>query len=283
MFTSDIPKQFKNKSFSLIIDGGFLYGLAEAYKDYPDAVEAVKAVKSFIKIHIFDKCPNWSGEYIMCLDSSKNFRKEINSEYKEKRKKERPKYLDAIQGAFVDKAAKVDGLEADDICGLYKSTFDKLKEVGEYEHDVIVVSSDKDLLQLGGYFIKPPHRGVDTVYAYVEKETADFLLHKQLLMGDSTDNIKGIESVGEVAAQNILECVDNLNKIASRAKYLNKFTYRDMVYLNYVRKYGLPKGEELYNLNLLMVKMLQVDYIPEAAKEYIPKQLPDMVKIKKFI
>src|SRR5690606_11297416 len=92
--------------------------------------------------------------------------------------------------------------------------------VGNY----IVVSLDKDLKQIGGYFwsyYKTPVRDENgeiqlneygnpekeykqKTVEYISESEAKKLFWKQMLMGDPADNIKGLHRVGEKTAEKIL-------------------------------------------------------------------------------
>lgn len=101
--------------------------------------------------------------------------------------------------------------EADDLI------FDKATQLRNKGIDFVVISKDKDLKQIEGLFFD--YYKVDTgeidqyfnkikIYrglSVISKEDADYLLAKQMLMGDSVDNIQGIPKIGQVKSTKILE------------------------------------------------------------------------------
>ena len=101
------------------------------------------------------------GELVIACDSKNNWRKSYYPQYKANRKKARDKsgldwveafriigkIRDELKENFPYKVIEVEGCEADDIIGtLCKNT----QEFGQYE-DVMIVSADKDFLQLQRY------------------------------------------------------------------------------------------------------------------------------------
>lgn len=120
-----------------------------------------------------------STDVTLIISGDSNFRKEISSTYKANRDpSQRPQYLyDAKQyyirywGAVVSEE-----MEADDVIGM------------AHDEESIVVSSDKDMMQLGGLIYNP-----------VKNELYDiqnpwYFFYKQMLTGDKADNIEGIKN-----------------------------------------------------------------------------------------
>ena len=126
----------------------------------------------------------------LCFTHSDNYRRIIDPEYKGNRKdKPKPKYLSDVR-AYLEsdqsrcKSLCVEGLEADDIvCG------------GD-----IIASVDKDLLQIPGLHYNLTSQEVIRVSDIQAEEN----LCVQVLMGDSTDNIKGLKGVGPKKALGIV-------------------------------------------------------------------------------
>ena len=96
------------------------------------------------------------------------------------------------------KAVEVEGYEADDAIGI-SSTNDA--DSGEAAKGTFVCTIDKDLDQLPGLHYNWVQ---DKVYD-ISRRTADFNLYSQILSGDSTDNIPGIDGIGPAKAGTILE------------------------------------------------------------------------------
>ncbi len=135
-----------------------------------------------------------ADSYLAFLTGSGNFRKKINLEYKANRKdKEPPAFLQDCREFLVTEwnAQVSDRCEADDMLGIYQSD------------DTMIASLDKDLRMIPGMH-----------YNWVKGET-DYVDHlaglrhfyKQMLIGDRSDNIFGVDKIGPVKAGKI---IDNL-------------------------------------------------------------------------
>ena len=120
------------------------------------------------------------------------------------------------------------GFEADDVLGTLA------REAQEANHDVLIVTGDKDLMQL-----VTPHcklynvfkRGVDLVIedeaAVFEKfgTTPDHVIDVLAIMGDSSDNVPGVKGLGEVGAKKLIQefgsvagVLENLESIKGKTK-----------------------------------------------------------------
>tara|TARA_Y100000593_G_scaffold42336_1_gene81136 strand:+ start:3845 stop:4594 length:750 start_codon:yes stop_codon:yes gene_type:complete len=133
-------------------------------------------------------------DIVVALTDRDNFRKTISPDYKaNRRNKRKPLALKGIREFLEDEYDAIvwPELEADDVIGILatqESMIDKC----------IVVSPDKDLLQIPGYhFIDGSliHRCIDE---------CDRWHMFQTLTGDATDNYKGCPGVGPVKAEKIL-------------------------------------------------------------------------------
>lgn len=130
------------------------------------------------------------------LTGTGNFRDTIavTAGYKENRKKrERPEYLDGVRQYALQEWGFIlsEGEEADDAVGIAHTA------CGE---EALIISEDKDLLQLPGrHFI--PRKG-----EFVTISPLEGLRHfyTQVLTGDSTDNVIGIYRMGPVTAGKLL-------------------------------------------------------------------------------
>jgi 5'-3' exonuclease len=143
-----------------------------------------------------------SYEYIGFLTGKGNFRNELalTKEYKGNRKnREKPKWLQEARDYLMEQweCYEVEGAEADDALGICQL---------EIKDDTIICSIDKDLLQIEGNHF---NWNSDTIYKQ-SKLDAEKLYWKQVLMGDSTDNIVGIPRVGKVKADRILESAEDV-------------------------------------------------------------------------
>ena len=127
-----------------------------------------------------------------------NFRKDIYPAYKGNRKKELTEQEKEFFAYAYDylangwKAVRADNMEADDLLAMWST-----------EEPGIIVSIDKDLLQVPGLHFNTRKKE----YTNVTEEDASLLLHTQVLMGDSVDNIPGLKGIGKVKAAKVMEGV----------------------------------------------------------------------------
>jgi DNA polymerase-1 len=175
--------------------------------------------------------------FVAALDSSRRtFRTEIYPQYKANRKSTPPEL--AAQFPIVREACEsfglrpltISGFEADDIIASYVRT---ISEKPGYE--VIVISSDKDLMQILDYdqnnsrirLYDPMKQRFISNSDVIEKfgVPPNMVLDVMALMGDSSDNIPGVPGIGiKTAAALILEygslenLILNLDKLPKNKK-----------------------------------------------------------------
>lgn len=132
--------------------------------------------------------------YQVFLGGTENFRKQVDPNYKANRTQPKPEYLDAVRDLLVREweAEVCAGYEADDGLGISASA------------ETIIASIDKDLLQIPGRH-----------YNFVKDEIIDVSprdaarsFYGQMLTGDSSDNVHGIDGIGPVRSGRLLSGVD---------------------------------------------------------------------------
>ncbi len=116
----------------------------------------------------------------------------------------------------------MDGYEADDILGTLS------KQAEEAGYDVVVVSGDRDLLQLASDTLKvriPKTKGgktevedyyasdVEAAYGVTPTEFIDM----KALMGDASDNIPGVPGIGEKTAAKIIQTYHSVEEAIAHA------------------------------------------------------------------
>ena len=108
------------------------------------------------------------------------------------------------------------GYEADDVIG----TLAARGAAGGYE--VVIVTADKDMLQLVGPHVRVFHTGkeifldeagVETFFGVRPHQVADVLA----LMGDSVDNVPGVPGVGQVTAKKWISQYGSLGSLLEKA------------------------------------------------------------------
>jgi hypothetical protein len=141
----------------------------------------------------FDGC--YVDQWKLFLTGKDNFRNNIavTAVYKGNRTAPKPEHLPALRQHMVKEwgAVVVEGQEADDAIAIEASV---LKE--EY----IVASVDKDLDQIAGWH----YNFVKKQGYHVTPEQGMYSFYKQILTGDAADNIIGLQGIGPVKADKIL-------------------------------------------------------------------------------
>ena len=108
------------------------------------------------------------------------------------------------------------GYEADDVIGTLA------KKASAAGLDVVIVTADKDMLQLVGPGVRVFHTGreifldaagVREFFGVPPEQVADVLA----LMGDSVDNVPGVPGVGQVTAKKWIETYGNLTTLLDHA------------------------------------------------------------------
>jgi len=138
---------------------------------------------------ILDHCQ--AEKYRVFISGSDNFRKQLYPDYKANRRDlPRPEHLDACREFLVREwnAEISAGCEADDSIGIAVT------------EDSIICSIDKDLRQIPG-----------THFNFVKNEFAEISrfdgirnFYSQMLIGDVSDNIRGVDGIGEARARKAL-------------------------------------------------------------------------------
>lgn len=160
-----------------------------------------------------------------------NFRDKIwkTKKYKGNRAAEKPKHLKAVLKHLVDNyGARYASGEADDtIVATHYAT-----------PNSIIVSNDKDLDQSYGWH----YDWVTKELYYVNKRDADLFLFQQILSGDATDNVPGLQGWGPATAREWLEGAQSTADCLARVKEAYKDTeegyFEEQSELIYIRRDG---------------------------------------------
>lgn len=143
----------------------------------------------------------FAEDYAMALGGPSNFRLDIYPEYKSNRSKSkstRPEWFLDLKSDVAedyDGCILTDNCEADDMVRVWHTDCTK------QEIPCVIVSVDKDLDCIEGMHYNP-RKGV--LYD-IDDYFADRHYWKQILMGDSTDNIPGIPGIGPKKALRLLD------------------------------------------------------------------------------
>lgn len=127
---------------------------------------------------------------VMYLTGRDNFRRTIDPTYKANRTQERPKFWQACRDYLIKKhnAIVIDGFEADDALG-----WDQTDET-------VICSIDKDLLMVPGKH----YNWVKKEFTTVTEDSGMQAFFRQLLVGDTSDNVFGIKGIGPKKAEKAL-------------------------------------------------------------------------------
>jgi len=220
----------------LLIDGNSL--LHRAYHAYPSLTtstgELVGAIYGFT-IMLLTTIEKIKPTHVSVAwdTGKKTFRHEIYKEYKAGRKEMDVELFDQIDRTkqVVEKLNMpqlgIDGYEGDDIIG----TVSRLAKEDKESH-VVILTGDRDALQLvedekvvvfmpssGGYrgvrsgkdrgTMLFDERAVEAKYGLKPKQLIDL----KALMGDPSDNIKGVRGVGQVTAAKLIKIAGSIEKL----------------------------------------------------------------------
>lgn len=177
---------------------------------------------------------DFSPEYFaVCFDKDgKGFRQERYADYKI----QRPPMPDDLRSqmglirSVVDGyrlgVMEIAGYEADDLIAAAARMF-----AGK-NMDVVIISDDKDLFQLVGDHVRvySPRKeelldedGIERVFGVRPEQVADFLG----LAGDSSDNIPGVQGIGKVTAQKLVQQFGSLENIYASLESISSRSVRD--------------------------------------------------------
>lgn len=149
--------------------------------------------------------------YKMALSGANNFRKLVYPEYKANRKDQvKPRWLNDAKKYLTEKhnAVTQDDCEADDLLGVWQcATVDGVPE------ETIICTLDKDLQMIPGrhysWEISGKNWTKHATLSYITSYEGYYNFYHQLITGDPSDNVKGVQGSGKVAARNALSDVKN--------------------------------------------------------------------------
>jgi DNA polymerase I len=181
----------------------------------------------------------------VAMDSrGKSFRHELFEGYKATRPVQPPDLsqqitrLREIIDAYAIPTLQQEGIEADDLIATL------VRRAREHDMHVVIVSADKDLLQLVGDDVVMYDTGRNVVYGPAETEAKLGVKPGQVrdylaLVGDTSDNVPGVPSVGPKTAQGLISEYGDLDNIYAHAEQIPKkgvreklLTHRDQAFLS---------------------------------------------------
>ncbi len=148
--------------------------------------------------------------------------------------------------------------EADDVLGTLA------KKASAEGYEVVLVSADKDLMQLVAPNVSLYHTGRDKLYdeagvkedfGVAPAQVADVLA----LMGDAVDNIPGVPGIGDKGAKSLIAEYGSLDALLERASEVSRKAYREGL-LNHREAALLSRELATIHTNL------PVDFDPDALR-----------------
>lgn len=141
-------------------------------------------------------------------------------------------YIRRVLEAYRIPILEFQGFEADDVIGTFS------RKAAEQGHFVVIVSSDKDMLQLvnGNVRVLNPSRGdllydaatVREVMGVEPRQVIDLLA----LRGDAIDNIPGAPGIGEKGALALVQRFGSVEAALEHADEVERKTYRESLQQN---------------------------------------------------
>ncbi|MGE4481752.1 DNA polymerase I [Acidocella sp.] len=219
----------------VLVDGsGFIF---RAFHAIPDMQRAdgvhVNAVFGFCNM-LARLLKDHTGTHLAVIFDAgrKTFRDRIYDQYKAHRPPPPPELVP--QFALIREATKAFGVpsieledwEADDLIAAYA------RQAREEGGEVVIVSSDKDLMQLlrDGVEMLDPMKNTPIGLDEVEKKfgvTPDKVIEVQSLIGDSVDNVPGVPGIGPKGAAALINEYGTLEKVLEAAPSMKPSKRRD--------------------------------------------------------
>jgi hypothetical protein len=176
------------------------YRLAFACKEESETT-AKHSLNSYIADILMCGVDNtFSGCFVdawkLYLTGKDNFRLDVakTAVYKGNRTAPKPQHLAALRRHMVKEwgAVVVDGQEADDAIAI---------EATELKDTCIIASVDKDLDQIEGWH----YNFVNKKGYHITAEQGLYSFYRQILTGDSADNIIGLRGIGNITADKMMK------------------------------------------------------------------------------
>ena len=272
------------KHLVYLIDGsGYIF---RAYHALPPLTRAdgtnVGAVSGFCNMlyKLLDETLNDGGatHFAVIFDhSSKSFRNEIYGDYKANRPPppedlvpQFPLFRDAVR-AFGLPCIEMEGYEADDLIATYA---EQAKADG---HEVVIVSSDKDLMQLvdGGVTMLDPMKNRAIGHDEVREKffvAPEHVVDVQALAGDSTDNVPGVPGIGVKTAAQLIDEYGDLDNLLAHAEEIKQPK----------RRQNLIENAEMARISRELVRLKRDVPVIESIDDFIISE-PDAGPLVEFL
>ncbi|MDX1632937.1 MAG: 5'-3' exonuclease H3TH domain-containing protein, partial [Thermoanaerobaculia bacterium] len=165
---------------------------------------------------------------------------------------------------------EMEGYEADDVLGTIAL------EAAEEDYEVILVSADKDLMQLVRPGVSLFHTGRDKLYdpELVEEDFGvppERVIDVLALTGDTSDNVPGVPGIGKKGAPQLIREFGDLETLLDRAEEVSRKSYRE----------GLQEHRETAILSRDLVTIhtdLEIPFEPER----LHREEPDVEALREI-
>jgi 5'-3' exonuclease len=169
---------------------------------------------------ILEQCN--ADQYKLFLSGQDGFRRKLYPDYKANRDNQpRPKHLEDVRAFLIEewKAKIVNVVEADDALGM------------EQTSESVICSLDKDLKMIPGKHFSWEIRGVvngkewvrEAEFSEVSELDGLRAFYRQMLIGDRSDNIIGVDGLGKVKAGKLIDNLDDEQEMFDLV--LDKYNY----------------------------------------------------------
>jgi DNA polymerase-1 len=225
--TAPRPRLFLIDGYSNIFRA--FYAIRNLSNSRGEPTNAVYGFVTMLRKLLREENPELVG---VALDVGKTFRSEKYEDYKANRAPmpedlaSQIPYIRRALAAYRIPPLESPGYEADDVLG---SLACRAAAAG---YQVVLVSADKDLMQLVEPRVSFYHTGRNKLYGPAEVEedfgvppekVADVLA----LMGDSIDNIPGVPGIGDKGAKALIKEYGSLEELLARAGEVSRKAYRE--------------------------------------------------------
>jgi DNA polymerase-1 len=229
---SDRPRLFLIDGYSNIFRA--FYAIRNLSNSRGEPTNAVYGFVQMLRKLLREEKPELVG---VALDVGKTFRNEKFEDYKANRRPmpedlaSQLPWIRRVLEAYRIPILELAGYEADDVLGSLSC------RAAEDGYDVVLVSADKDLMQLVEPRVSLYHTGRNKLYG-PQEVTEDFgvppekVVDVLALMGDSIDNIPGVPGIGEKGAKSLIQEYGSLDELLARAGEITRKAYREGLLAN---------------------------------------------------
>jgi DNA polymerase-1 len=205
------------------------YAIRNLSNSRGEPTNAVYGFVTMLKKLLREEDPELIG---VALEGGRTFRSDKFEDYKANRRP-MPEDLQSqiplirkVLEAYRIPILELAGYEADDVLGTLSC------RAAEAGYQVVLVSADKDLMQLVEPRVSLYHTGRNKLYG-PQEVTEDFGVPPEkvadvlALMGDSIDNIPGVPGIGEKGAKGLIQEYGTLEDLLARAGEVSRKAYRE--------------------------------------------------------